>query len=270
MQHSNPPHSQRLKTVFITHITFCFVYKTCVFLHTYIHSAISWSTSATVYKYTRKENRVHQRTSLCCLSIYSWYATIVFKNAAVYLHTVSVLVSAMAEKGRKENMLQLYGHSLSRSLYTLSTIRDTHTHRIYLCKKKSISMLNLGICESVYVENLQRSVESLLFAIYLYFGTYISVQCVCVKNIFECWKIKFIFEVQKFIHVHAWKGTFTQTQIPSTIKETDNFNHFNLWFGVLRIEIEWHKRFFFVSTLRYRENRVVRAYCKKKLNKWIW
>lgn len=70
-------------------------------------------------------------------------------------------------------------------------------------QKKSISMLNLGICESVYVENLQRSVESLLFAIYLYFGTYISVQCVCVKNIFECWKIKFIFEVQKFIHVHA-------------------------------------------------------------------
>lgn len=111
---------------------------------------------------------------------------------------------------KKEEKKILYSRMV-RSLMQ----RHTHTHRT-LMQKKSISMLNLGICESVYVENWQRSVESFVVLsqnnisrdLYRCCLSLCSV-CILKKSLFSssfvCWKIKFIFDVQKFIHVHIEK-----------------------------------------------------------------
>lgn len=91
------------------------------------------------------QKRLFLSLSLCCFSNMLRLCT------KMPLYNTYLCTTDSTEKGRKENTLLSYG-----SLFNATT----HTHIGHLCKKKSISMLNLGICESVYVENWQRSVES--------------------------------------------------------------------------------------------------------------
>lgn len=96
-------------------------------------------------------------------------------------------------------------------------------------QKKSISMLNLGICESVYVENSQRSVESLLFSIYLHIFRDLYRCCIwivlCInthtRSFSSVGKLNLYLKCKNSFMCICRKGTYVNNE------ETDNFNHFN-------------------------------------------
>lgn len=140
--------------------------------------------------------------SLLLLSPISCRVCCTQKRRCIF-HTHVYHFQLIAEKGRNEkcSMLSLHTH-------TYDSVQDVYAKEEH--KYAKFKNMRISLCWKF--AKTSRVYLLFIFHQILYFGieecVYIKTVCIHTQN-FECWKIKFIFEVQKFIHVHACSRTTT-------------------------------------------------------------
>lgn len=138
MQHSNPPHSQRLKTVFITHIIFCFVYKTCVFLHVvhpFCYQLVHFCNSIQIHE--KGKSCSSENFSLLSLYLLLIRYDCVQKCRCIFAHSLRSCVCDSRKRKKRKYATVVRAFSFTLFIYFVNDTRHTHTHRIYLCKKRA-------------------------------------------------------------------------------------------------------------------------------------